>query len=142
MHTTSRVMIGAAAAAVLGLSAWAPAQADPSHARGSLPLEVSCDNGQTYDVVTNGNGHWTPAHDLNSTSVLIPVAFGEQTFSIYDPDGNLIDQETAPPSAKAGASAHNKHATVNCSFEGSSTAPDGSTFMIAGTVTGFVTPAR
>ncbi|HEY3530605.1 MAG TPA: hypothetical protein VGK78_15775 [Nocardioides sp.] len=140
MHITLKVLTGAAAATILGLSTWAPAQADPAGARDSLQLQVTCDNGQTYDVVTNGNGAWTPAHDLNSTAVLIPVAFGEQTFSVYDPDGNLIDQETVPASAKTGASAHNGHATVNCSFAGSTTAPDGSTFMISGTVTGFVTP--
>jgi hypothetical protein len=139
MHTTLRVLTGAGAAAVLGLSVWAPAQADPIHASNALPIQITCDNQQTYDAVSNGNGNWTPAHDLNSTATLIPVAFGEQTVSVYDPDGNPVDQEILPAGAKTGASAHNKNATRNCSFEGSATAPDGTTFMVAGTVTGFVT---
>lgn len=140
MHTTLRVMTGAAAATVLGLSTWVPAHADPAGAKNSLPIQISCDNGQTYDAVANGNGAWTPAHDLNSTAILVPVSFGVQTFTVYDPDGNVIDQETTPPSAKPGAIAHNKHATTSCDFGGMITAPDGSTFSISGSVVGFVTP--
>jgi hypothetical protein len=139
MHTSLRVMTGAAAAAVLGLSAWVPAQADPANAKNAFPIQVSCDNGHTYNAVVNGNGAWTPAHDLDSTAMLIPVAFGEQTFTVTAPDGTILDQETSPPTAKPGASAHNKNATVNCEFAGSQTAPDGTTFTITGTVQGFVT---
>jgi predicted metal-dependent enzyme (double-stranded beta helix superfamily) len=139
MHISMRVMTGAAAAAVLGLSAWAPAQADPTNAKNALQLTVPCDNGHTYSVVTNGSGAWTPAHDLNSTATLIPVSFGEETFTIYAPDGTVVDQETQAPTAKAGASAHNKHATLSCTFSGSQTAPDGSMFVISGSVVGFVT---
>jgi secreted PhoX family phosphatase len=141
MHiTTTRVMLGAATAAVLGVSTIAPAQADPSGAKNALPLQISCDNGQSYDAVANGNGAWTPAHDLNSSSILVPVSFGTVTVTIRDPQGNIVDQETQPPSAKPGASANNRHATTNCEFVGTATAPDGSTFTIEGTVVGFVTP--
>ncbi|WP_297777021.1 hypothetical protein [Mycobacterium sp.] len=132
-------MTGAAAAAVLGLSAWTPAHADPMNAKNALPIQVSCDNGHTYDAVANGNGAWTPAHDLNSQAILVPVSFGEVTFTVYDPAGNIIDQETSPPTAKPGASAHNKHATTGCDFAGAVTAPDGSSFSISGSVVGFVT---
>jgi hypothetical protein len=142
MHTTTRATLGAAAAAILGLATWAPAHADPSNARDALPITIDCDNGQSYTAVANGSGAWTPAHDLNSTAMLIPVSFGEVTFTVYDPDGNIVDQEIQPPMAKAGASAHNKHAATNCSFSGGATFPDGSMFTIVGSVTGFVTPAR
>lgn len=139
MHTTLRVMTGAAAVALMGLGAAAPAQADPIHARDSLFIQVFCDNGQTYGAVTNGNGAWTPAHDLSSTTMLIPVAFGEQTFTVTDPDGNVVDQETSPPTAKTGAATHNKNATLSCDFAGSLTGPDGFTFSIEGSVQGFAT---
>ena len=140
MHTCTRIALGAAAAAVLGLAMIAPAQADPAHAKNALPLQISCDNGQSYVAVANGSGAWTPAHDLSSSSILVPVSFGTQTVTIRDPEGNIVDQETVPPSAKPGASAHNKHATTNCEFVGTATAPDGSTFTVDGTVVGFVTP--
>jgi hypothetical protein len=140
MHTTMRITLGAAAAAVLGIAAWPPAQADPTNAKNALPITIACDNGQTYSAVVNGNGAWTPAHDLDSTAILIPVAFGPQTVTISDADGNIIDQETGPATQKPGASAHNRNATTNCSFIGSATAPDGTTFTVSGDVQGFVTP--
>lgn len=139
MHTTLRVITGAAAAALLGLSAAGPAQADPVHAKNAFPFQVVCDNGQSYDAVANGNGTFTPAHDVSSQAVLVPVAFGPITFTVTDAGGTILDQETSPPTAKPGAAAHNKNATVNCEFSGSQTAPDGTTFSIDGTVTGFVT---
>lgn len=139
MHISLRVIGGAAAAAVLGLSTWAPAQADPVHAKQALPLQISCDNGQTYSAIANGNGNFSPAHDLNSTAMLIPVAFGEQTITVTAPDGTVLDQETVPATMKKGASAHNKNATVNCDFAGGATAPDGTMFTVSGTVRGFVT---
>jgi hypothetical protein len=139
MHISMRVMTGAAAAAVLGLGLWAPAHADPIHAKSALPLQISCDNGQTYSAVANGSGAWTPAHDLSSSAVLVPVSFGPITFTVTDSEGNILDQETSPSTAKPGAAAHNKNATTSCDFSGSSTAPDGTTFTIEGTVTGFVT---
>jgi hypothetical protein len=141
MQPFTRVMTAAAGAAVLGLGAWAPAHADPVHAKNSLPITIVCDNGQSYSAITNGSGAWTPAHDLASTAMLIPVSFGEITFTVTAPDGTVLDQETQPPTAKAGASAHNRHAATSCSFSGSASAPDGTTFTIEGTVTGFVTPA-
>jgi hypothetical protein len=129
------------AAGVLAITTLGPAQADPTHAKNALPLQISCDNGNDYNAVANGSGAWTPAHDTDSSAVLIPLAFGPVTFTLYDPDGNIVDQETDPAIAKA-ASTHNRHATIHCSFFGSATAPDGSMFTISGDVTGFVTPAH
>jgi hypothetical protein len=140
MHTTLRVLTGAAAAAVLGLSTWAPAHADPVRAKSAFPIQIWCDNGSSYVAVANGNGAWTPAHDLGSTSILVPVWFGEQTLTVTAPDGTILDQETVPPTAKPGASMHNPNATTSCEFAGSVTAPDGTTFSIMGSVVGFATP--
>jgi hypothetical protein len=139
MHISMRVLTGAAATAILGLSAWAPAQADPVNAKNSFMLEVQCDNGGQYTVTANGNGNFAPAHDLGSTTTLVPIAFSDQSVTITDPEGTVVDAESLPDSAKPGAAMHNKNATVTCTFDGGATAPDGSTFEISGTVVGFVT---
>lgn len=139
MHISMRVMTGAAAATVLGLATWAPAHADPANAKNAFPIQVSCDNGVDYAAVANGNGAFSPAHDLASTATLIPIAFSNQSFVITDPDGNVVDSGPVPDSMKRGASAHNKNATVHCSYSGTQMAPDGSTFTISGDVLGFVT---
>ena len=119
----------------------APVSADPVGAKNSTPVSVTCDNGQTYETVANGNGQFSPAHDLHSTSVLIPVAFGPTTFTVTDPDGNVVDQGTDPAEAK-GSSAQNPGADMECTFVVSFQDPDGLTITVEGTVTGFVTPAR
>jgi len=119
----------------------APAAADPTGAKNSTPVSVTCDNGQTYETVANGGGQFTPAHDLNSTSMLVPVAFGPTTFTATDPDGNVVDSGTDPAVAK-GSSAQNPGADMECSFVVTFQDPDGLTITVEGTVTGFVTPAR
>jgi hypothetical protein len=139
MHTTLRLMTAAAATAVVGLGTCVPAHADPIHAKDAFFFQVFCDNGQTYGAIANGNGTWTPAHDLSSPAVLVPVTFGEITFTVSDSEGNILDQETSPPTSKSGAAAHNKNATTACDFAGSSTDSDGITFTLAGSVRGFVT---
>lgn len=139
MHISTRVGLGVAAAAALSIGSVGAAHADPVNAKSSFPITITCDNGSTYNAVANGSGAWTPAHDLGSTSILVPVAFGTQTFTVFDPQGNIVDQETVPPSAK-GAIGHNKHATTSCDFSGTQTAPDGFRLTIQGSVVGFVTP--
>jgi len=120
-----------------------PAHADPAGAPGAFPLTVTCDDGGVYHVVSNGNGSWTPAHDLDSTSTLVAVAFGETTFTVTDANGTVLDSETQPASTK-GASGNQQRATdISCSYTGGSTDPvSGMTFTISGTVEGFVTPVR
>lgn len=118
------------------------AHADPANAKNVFPIQVACDNGHTYNVVANGNGQFTPAHDLDSNAVLIPVAFGETTFTVTDSSGTVVATETQPPVSK-GSSASNPAATTSCSFSGSAVDPEtGDTFAISGTVVGFVTPAH
>jgi hypothetical protein len=139
MHVRTRVALAAMAAAALGLGAATAAQADPANAKNSLPITITCDNGTTYHAVTNGNGHWTPAHDLNSQTTLVPLSFGTQTFTVLDPAGNVVDQESTPPVAKTAVDS-NKNATISCTFTGSMTQPDGSMFVLTGSVVGFATP--
>jgi hypothetical protein len=91
----------------------------------------------------NGSGSWTPAHDLDSTTILVPLAFGELVFTVTDANGNVIEQDTTPPSTKGAGTSNGTRATkTSCMFSGSQTDPAGNTFTITGSVTGFVTPAR
>jgi len=139
MHKTRLAALGFAAATTLVATSAGVASADPANAKNSLPLHIVCNNGHTYTAVSNGNGNFTPAHDLGSNAVLIPVSFGQITFTVKDAQGNVLDQETDPPASK-GSSAKNPGATTSCSFTGGATAPDGTSFTIVGTVVGMVTP--
>jgi hypothetical protein len=117
----------------------ASATADPTGSPRSTQVTIICDD-TTYQAVVNGNGAWSPAHDLNSTSTLIPVAFGVET-DVFTPSGGSPEISYTTPRAKV--SAPNGALLLNCSYQvGPLTFPDGSTFQANGTVTGFVTPAR
>jgi hypothetical protein len=120
------------AAATAGVAA-----ADPTNAPGSAPIAITCGN-TTYHAVVNGNGAWAPAHDLNSNSVLIPVAFGVETDVFTDPSGT-VHTSTVPARAK-GSSAPNGATLLNCSYHLALSLPNGASLAIDGTVTGFVTP--
>jgi hypothetical protein len=110
------------------------AGADPTNAKNATQLYATCD-GQRVDVVVIGNGEFTPAHDLASTSVFIPTAFAT-TFTFTPAGGGEPFSET-DTSAKSAPLAN----TVTCDiplqtlFSG----PEG-TSTIQGTVTGFFTP--
>jgi len=115
------------------------AMADPIGAKNSTPVTITCGR-TTYRAVVNGNGAWTPAHDLNSNSILIPVAFGVET-DIFTPAGGSPEISFTTPRAK-GSAAPKGAPLINCTYQvGPFTFPDGSTFQANGSVTGFVTPA-
>jgi hypothetical protein len=109
------------------------ATADPINAKNATQINAICSGGP-ITVVVNGNGEFTPAHVVGSTSVFIPTAFNV-TFT-FTPTGGSPMSET-DTSAKA---ARIKN-TVTCAiplqtlFSG----PEG-TGTIEGTVTGFFTP--
>jgi hypothetical protein len=108
------------------------AAADPSKAKNSFSFPASCD-GQTVQLVVNGNGEFTPAHVVGSTAVFIPQAF-DLTFQFTPPGGPT---ETFTDTA----SKHNVHGDlVTCSLDATQTSPEG-TFRVFGTATGFFTPA-
>lgn len=113
------------------------ATADPSGAKNSAPVTVVC-GATTYHAVANGNGAWTPAHDLNSTSVLIPVSFGVET-DVFTPAGGGAPQVMTSPARDKGSASSNGRPTINCSYTvGPFVSPDG-TFEAFGTVIGFIT---
>ena len=68
------------------------AAADPINAKNSLTFPATCDNGQTVQVVVNGNGEFSPAHVVGSTAVFIPQAF-DLTFE-FTPTGGPTQTET------------------------------------------------
>jgi hypothetical protein len=122
-----------ALAAVGALALAQGALADPVNAKNAQLIPASCDNGQSYQVVVNGNGEFTPGHDLASTSVFVPQSFN-LTFE-FTPTGGETESET-DTSAK-----HNVHGNLTtCSIDFTQTFPEGS-FHLFGTVIGFFTPA-
>ena len=135
-------LAGATAALVVGSAATATAAPPEQEA---IPLE--CSDGNTYEVVVNGNGAFTPGRLVGSTGVLVPTAFGETTFRAELPDGEVIE-ETEPASAKGGGNvtAHNPQETVTCTFSVTEELeadedglPAGTVITISGEVTGFLT---
>jgi hypothetical protein len=128
------VLAMVAAGAAAGVAA-----ADPANAPKSSPITITCGN-TVYHAVVNGNGAWTPAHDLNSNSILIPVAFGVETDVFTAPNGT-VTTSTKAPRAK-GSSAPNGAPLLSCSYHLGFSFPNGASFTADGTVTGFVTPAN
>jgi len=112
------------------------ASADPTNAKNSQTITAFC-GAQRVVVSVNGNGEFTPAHVIASTSVFVPTAF-DLTFSFTPPGGTT--QSDTDTSAKQ----NQGKATVTCAIPGALntfTGPDGAVFSISGTVTGFFTPA-
>jgi hypothetical protein len=134
-----------AAAAGLGvavaLSIAAPAVADPKGE--TIPLV--CDNGVTYAVTVNGNGAFTPGHDADSKSVLIPTSFGEFHGVITDSTGTVIDEFT-DPAVNKGRSTKPRATSLSCTYTIVEQFEDPElgllTFTGSGSVEGFLTPAR
>ena len=119
----------------VGLFAQA-ASADPTNAKNGQLVTAMC-GGQQVQVAVNGNGVFTPAHVIGSTSVFVPTAFN-LTFS-FTPTGGTTDSET-----NTAAKNNQSKATITCDIPGALntfTSPDG-TFTLDGTVTGFFTPAN
>jgi hypothetical protein len=128
-----RLLLVAACAAFAAAAIVPAAMADPGNAKNAGHISAMC-NGQPVMVVVNGNGEFTPAHVVTSTSVFIPTAF-DLTFT-FTPSGGSPESNT-DTSAKAGPIKN----TITCTipiqtlFSG----PQG-TGTIQGTVTGFFTP--
>ncbi|MFL5827910.1 MAG: hypothetical protein ACJ76V_15410 [Thermoleophilaceae bacterium] len=121
-------------AAIFALAVLAPtASADPVNAKNSLVLPANC-GGQTVSAVVNGNGRFSPAHILGSTSVFVPQALNITTQ--FTPTGGSTQTQTNT------AAKSNPHgALVTCTFDVTAAMPGG-TFRIFGSATGFFTPAR
>lgn len=138
---TGRIRRKLGFAATLGLVIAAlgagTASADPVGAKGSAPVTLNCGSGP-IDVITNGNGHFTPAHDVNSTSVFIPLQFGADTGVFTDPTGtpHPFSDPAGPPKGSADPQGRT---IVNCTFHLDATFSDGARLVLDGHVTGFFT---
>jgi hypothetical protein len=134
------LVMGVVIAACLGGAG--AAAADPS---GEV-VTVVCDNGSTYQVTVNGNGAFTPGHDLASTTMLIPTGFGEFHGVLTDADGNVIDEFVDPPMAKGNSGNQQRATTTSCTYTITDSFQDPElgllTFTGEGSVTGFVTPVH
>ena len=121
------------ALSVIAMAALAgAASADPVKAKGSLLVPATC-GGQPVVLATNGNGTFTPGHVVGSTAVIVPQSF-DLTFS-FTPPGGPTESDTNT------AEHHNVHGDlVTCDIDFTQTNPDGSSFSLVGSATGFVTP--
>ena len=127
-----RLLVLVACGALAALAIAPTVGADPTNAKNSQQLQAVCGT-QTLTVVVNGNGEFTPAHLIDSTSVFIPTAF-DITFT-FTPTGGSTETET-DTSAKA-APLQN---TITCTIPFQRFTSPFATFTIEGTVTGFLTP--
>jgi hypothetical protein len=134
-HRLVAVLTGTVAAIVLAAGT---AGAAPVNAPSAQTVSLDCGSAGTYQIVTNGNGQFTPGHDLNSNRVLIPVAFGEQTFTETDANGNVVFTDTQPAVSKGRAGSHGHRTLASCTFSLTFPTPDGNTATVTGSVTGFV----
>jgi hypothetical protein len=112
------------------------ASADPTNAKNSTTVTLVCGSEQ-IQVATNGNGEFTPGHDVGSSAVFVPTAFN-LTFS-FTPTGGTTQSDT-DTSAKHSQARNSVTCTVPLALN-TFTTPDG-IFSISGTVTGFSTPAK
>ena len=122
------VAVGVLAAVLIAPTAGA----DPTNARNAQLLQAVCGT-DTFNVVVNGNGEFTPAHVIGTTSVFIPTAF-DITFT-FTPTGGSTMTET-DTSAKAAPIKN----TITCTIPFQSFPSPVGTFTIEGSVTGFLTP--
>ena len=123
-----RLTLLALVALVVGVLAQG-ASAAPANAKNSMVVHATC-AGTPLAVVVNGNGEWTPAHVIDSTSVFIPTAF-DLTFSFTLPGGPT--QSETDTSSKA----HQPTNAVTCDIpaaDNTFTTPDG-VIIFSGTMT-------
>ena len=127
-----RLLILVASGALAAMAFASTAGADPTNAKNAQLLQAVCGT-KTFNVVVNGNGEFTPAHLIDSTSVFIPTSF-DVTFT-FTPTGGSTMTET-DTSAKAAP----LQDTISCTIPFQSFPSPFGTFTIEGTVTGFLTP--
>jgi hypothetical protein len=112
------------------------ALADPK--KGDV-IPLTCGS-TTYHVIVNGNGDYTPAHDVDSNLMFIPHAFGVFHGEIRDPSGAVVDSFDEPASTQgSGKQKNDMHCTYVFHQVSDGSDPDvpaGYTFDGTGSVTG------
>lgn len=85
MDKTMRRTLAGTATALLAISTLAgPAQADP---KSDFVIDLDCGDGVVQVVAPENDQPWTPAHDIASTAVYIPLGFEGTTATITILDG-------------------------------------------------------
>ena len=112
------------------------ASADPVNSKNAEIIELVCDSGLgTIEIVTHGNGQWTPGHLLSNNQMLIPYEF--HFVGTFTPTVGL--PETFSEHAVKKAPSNGRLAT--CTFHEEGTDEFGS-FVFDGTVKVSYTKAR
>jgi len=112
------------------------ASAAPTKSPNAETFDLACDNGETYTLVVNGNGDYTPGHIISGDGRnLIPVAF---TFEATDANGDVLFSESI---AKKGQMQGLTGDLFTCTFS-ETFVEDGQTNTFVVTVTVFVVPRR
>lgn len=86
-----------------------PAGADP---KGFGPIAVDCGSAGSFNIMSPGNGAFTPGLVIGSTTVLIPLRLTNQSMTYTDPGGTTYPPEFPPDVVKGS----NKKAGVDCTF--------------------------
>ncbi len=101
------------------LSPAGSAAADP---KSGETFQVACSNGATYSVVTPpANGSFTPAFDVNSNTVLIPVVFDGFTGTVFNEKGEVVGGFTDPTVEVKGSGKQRNLTRCEATFEGTFT---------------------
>jgi hypothetical protein len=129
-------------ACLLGLVFAAAASADPTGSKNAFTVTATCDNGMTVPIVVNSaNGQgagtqngtqaeWTPAHVVGSTAVFHPTVFDLVT--TFTPAGGTPESFVQQDSRQVGKT------RVTCSLYASQSDPAGDTFVLSGSVSGWL----
>jgi hypothetical protein len=116
MHVRRNVRALALAGAVAALTA-GPAVADPSSDLGTI--SATCD-GESFSVTTNGGENvdkqvFTPAHDINTSSVFVPVRFENFSGTVFDGSTELFSFTDEFVDTKGNAQANGRE-ILDCSY--------------------------
>jgi hypothetical protein len=122
-------LCAALVAVILAMAAMVPgAAADPKGAT----FTDTCDNGQIVELAFNGNGNFTPGHDLGSTGIYVVQSL-EATQVRTPLEGPTSTQHffVSKPNIRGNL--------VTCTFDIGRTSPEGALHAF-GTLVAFVTP--
>ena len=125
-----RIALAFGAVALLALSAGTALAAPTGSPNARLVTAYCGDN--TFTMVAMGNGRFPAAHDLDSTRVFVPLAFGVTT--VAGSDGSSVPY----PAGTKGSAAPNGHPLIDCSWVGDREFFEGVWYTASGTVTGFI----
>jgi hypothetical protein len=130
-------------ACLLGLVFAAAASADPTGSKNAFTATATCSNGLTVPiVVNNANGQgagteknttaeWAPAHVVGSTAVFHPTVF-DLTFTFTPAGGGTSESFVQQDTRLA------DQTQITCSLYGSQSDPAGDTFVLTGSVSGWL----